>query len=192
LRCRHPVSPPTMVIDHKNQVEKVVKRRHLINRSLIVKRVVEDNNNNNTDSTTKNTTESKAQGSEDPRDTVNQQQESRPQQSSRRFEGNLKISPDSSLPNNDSQITYDDSKNEGRECAICIMSFEVGDDVCWSRNPECDHAFHIACLKPWLLEHIECPCCRNNYLLLKPQEASRTFKKKSHQQQRDVENQNER
>lgn len=175
-----------------------MKRRNLINRSLIVKRVVEDNNNKNTDSTTKNTTESKAQEGEakqtnqnDPRDTVNQQQESSPHQPSRRLERNLKISPDSSLPNNDSQITYDDSKNEGWECAICIMSFQVGEDVCWSRNPECDHAFHIACLKPWLLEHIECPCCRNNYLLLKP-EASRFLKKKSHQQQRDVENQNER
>jgi hypothetical protein len=176
-----------------------VKRRLLINRSLIVKRVVEDNNNKNTDSTTKNIIESRVQGEEaketnqnDPRDTVNQQQECGPHQPSRRFEGSLKISPDSTLPNNDSQLTYDDSKNEGWECAICLMSFQVGEDVCRSRNPECDHAFHIACLKPWLLEHIECPCCRNNYLLLKPEEVSRFFKKKSHRHQRDVEIQNER
>jgi len=49
-------------------------------------------------------------------------------------------------------------------CPICIMPFAVGEQICWSKNPECDHAFHTECLKPWLMDHSECPCCRKDYL----------------------------
>lgn len=51
------------------------------------------------------------------------------------------------------------------ECQICLADFQVGEQICWSNNPECVHTFHIACLEPWLMNHDECPLCRNPYLV---------------------------
>lgn len=50
------------------------------------------------------------------------------------------------------------------ECAICLQDYQVGDDICWSRNETCQHAFHIDCMTRWLLYHDECPICREEYL----------------------------
>jgi len=50
-----------------------------------------------------------------------------------------------------------------RECSICLSSFRADDYVCMSNNPECRHVFHRACIHPWLMEHEDCPCCRQLY-----------------------------
>ena len=38
--------------------------------------------------------------------------------------------------------------------------FESNDLVSWSSSDECDHVFHHACIKTWLLHHECCPYCR--------------------------------
>lgn len=59
--------------------------------------------------------------------------------------------------------TSDD--NGSVECRICLTDFQVGDAICWSNNPKCNHPFHFTCLEPWLLAHDECPMCRAKYLM---------------------------
>ena len=53
-----------------------------------------------------------------------------------------------------------------RMCPICCEEYEKGDDIAWSKNEDCVHAFHTDCIVPWLLEHSDCPMCRNDYLCL--------------------------
>ena len=55
----------------------------------------------------------------------------------------------------------DDDENT---CAICWMEYQEGEDICWSQNAECGHAFHRDCIQEWLIRHNDCPCCRSNYL----------------------------
>lgn len=50
------------------------------------------------------------------------------------------------------------------ECAICLTKYKDGDDVCWSQNVKCFHAYHSNCIIEWLLKHNECPMCRRNFL----------------------------
>mmetsp|Transcript_16942 Transcript_16942/g.24115 ORF Transcript_16942/g.24115 Transcript_16942/m.24115 type:complete len:241 (-) Transcript_16942:186-908(-) len=49
-------------------------------------------------------------------------------------------------------------------CNICLGDYEEGEDICWSRNKECIHAFHKRCISKWLETHEVCPCCRNDYV----------------------------
>jgi len=54
------------------------------------------------------------------------------------------------------------------ECAICISSYKIGDDVVWSSNPLCEHCFHTACMEKWLMEQLAgslCPCCRRDFVI---------------------------
>ena len=53
-----------------------------------------------------------------------------------------------------------------RMCPICCEEYEKGDDIAWSKNEDCVHAYHTDCIVPWLLEHSDCPMCRNDYLCL--------------------------
>eukprot|EP00541_Cyclophora_tenuis_P006572 CAMPEP_0116575608 /NCGR_PEP_ID=MMETSP0397-20121206/20050_1 /TAXON_ID=216820 /ORGANISM="Cyclophora tenuis, Strain ECT3854" /LENGTH=253 /DNA_ID=CAMNT_0004104515 /DNA_START=85 /DNA_END=846 /DNA_ORIENTATION=+ len=52
-------------------------------------------------------------------------------------------------------------------CAVCLGSYDVGDDVVWSTNSQCPHAFHEDCITDWLVkmqgEHL-CPCCRRTFI----------------------------
>ena len=51
-------------------------------------------------------------------------------------------------------------------CAICLMSYDVGDTVIWSSNKECTHAFHQDCVVGWLVKmqpETPCPCCRAEF-----------------------------
>ena len=85
-------------------------------------------------------------------------------------------------------------------CAVCMNSFEVGQKVVWSSNPECTHVFHHRCLHEWFvavgtnawkaeascyheMESTEiqekickfpklCPFCRRDYFLEANQEAA--------------------
>jgi hypothetical protein len=49
-------------------------------------------------------------------------------------------------------------------CAICLVEYQDGDEISWSHNKSCTHAFHRECIEEWLLTRDECPCCRRNYL----------------------------
>lgn len=51
-------------------------------------------------------------------------------------------------------------------CAICYEDYKKGDDVAWSKNEECHHAYHVDCILEWLmLDHDECPQCRAKFIL---------------------------
>jgi hypothetical protein len=46
-------------------------------------------------------------------------------------------------------------------CSICFCDYEEGDTVVWS-GLECRHAFHDACILPWLSKGKKrCPICRH-------------------------------
>ncbi len=43
----------------------------------------------------------------------------------------------------------DDARDAGTACDICIVEFEVGDEIAWSPNLKCSHAFHKDCILDW-------------------------------------------
>lgn len=51
-----------------------------------------------------------------------------------------------------------------KECPVCLDNFNIGDMVTWSIAGECEHVFHLECIKEWLLRHTECPCCRRLFM----------------------------
>mmetsp|Transcript_10033 Transcript_10033/g.18820 ORF Transcript_10033/g.18820 Transcript_10033/m.18820 type:complete len:199 (-) Transcript_10033:1659-2255(-) len=51
-----------------------------------------------------------------------------------------------------------------RTCSICLGFYRVDEDICWSPNENCHHAFHLDCMMEWLMVNDECPLCRENYL----------------------------
>mmetsp|Transcript_23421 Transcript_23421/g.33587 ORF Transcript_23421/g.33587 Transcript_23421/m.33587 type:complete len:285 (+) Transcript_23421:140-994(+) len=53
-------------------------------------------------------------------------------------------------------------------CAICLGNYEAGEDIVWSSNPMCDHAFHSNCIERWLMKQRGnplCPCCRRDFVI---------------------------
>ena len=56
------------------------------------------------------------------------------------------------------------ARERGTTCDICLLDFEVGEEVAWSPNPECVHSFHKDCVLDWLIRKPSCPSCRNNFL----------------------------
>ena len=51
-------------------------------------------------------------------------------------------------------------EEEGQSCPICMEPFQHKELVSFSPMAECDHVFHHACIKTWLLHHACCPYCR--------------------------------
>jgi hypothetical protein len=54
-------------------------------------------------------------------------------------------------------------------CAICLCSYEVGDNVTFSPNEACQHAFHQECIRVWIAKKKDplCPYCRQEFCSLK-------------------------
>ena len=52
-----------------------------------------------------------------------------------------------------------------KSCTICYERYKVGDDIAWSKNQNCLHAFHLECISDWLMEHEDCPICREKFLV---------------------------
>mmetsp|Transcript_23539 Transcript_23539/g.36302 ORF Transcript_23539/g.36302 Transcript_23539/m.36302 type:complete len:315 (-) Transcript_23539:157-1101(-) len=55
------------------------------------------------------------------------------------------------------------------DCAVCIGHFEPGQNIIWSSNPICQHAFHEECILRWLTRvarntKMACPCCRADFI----------------------------
>lgn len=55
-------------------------------------------------------------------------------------------------------------EESARICSICLEEYQVDEEVCWSKNPECFHCFHKNCLVDWLLTDKSCPNCRRSYV----------------------------
>ncbi|CAJ1951862.1 unnamed protein product [Cylindrotheca closterium] len=55
-------------------------------------------------------------------------------------------------------------------CAICLDTYRAGDEVIWSPESSCHHAFHQDCIVPWLTkkEEPKCPCCRQTFCDVEP------------------------
>lgn len=53
-------------------------------------------------------------------------------------------------------------------CVICLGQYEVGEEIVWSSNPLCEHAFHEGCIERWLMKQRGgplCPCCRRDFII---------------------------
>jgi hypothetical protein len=61
-------------------------------------------------------------------------------------------------------INSTDVDYSSKTCTICCEDYKSGDDIVWSRNRKCKHAFHTECIIQWLMDHDDCPMCRNKYL----------------------------
>ena len=62
-----------------------------------------------------------------------------------------------SIPSPEEEITseeflssiVDDSQDRDITCDICMLEFAVGDEIAWSPNVNCNHAFHKECILEW-------------------------------------------
>ncbi|XP_078440222.1 RING-H2 finger protein ATL51-like [Wolffia australiana] len=61
-------------------------------------------------------------------------------------------------------------KEEGlvmaEECPVCLAEFREGESL--RLLPDCLHAFHLACIDPWLKANTSCPICRATIDLSSP------------------------
>lgn len=49
--------------------------------------------------------------------------------------------------------------NKEEKCSICLTNFEDGEELA---NLQCNHYFHIDCIKKWLNKNESCPLCRSS------------------------------
>jgi hypothetical protein len=67
-------------------------------------------------------------------------------------------------------VPTNDDCQPGDTCAICLDTLEDDDDV---RGLTCGHAFHAACVDPWLTgRRACCPLCKADYYVPKPRPAA--------------------
>ena len=71
---------------------------------------------------------------------------------------------ESNSPLSQSQLTDHEHRGISSYCNICLLEYEEGDIVVWSRRPDgCHHAWHEDCLLDWLKRKPSCPNCRQVY-----------------------------
>jgi hypothetical protein len=63
------------------------------------------------------------------------------------------------------RVTSSFSLHSPKTCPICIETYKSGDDIVWSKNEGCFHAYHLECIEDWLMDKDDCPMCRRNYLV---------------------------
>ena len=53
-------------------------------------------------------------------------------------------------------------------CTICLCEYEPNDEISWSPESVCQHAFHKGCIIPWLSKKDDpkCPVCRQDFCRL--------------------------
>ena len=56
------------------------------------------------------------------------------------------------------------SLSSPKSCPICMEPYKAGDEIAWSKNESCAHAFHLDCIASWLMRNDDCPMCRQDYL----------------------------
>jgi hypothetical protein len=61
---------------------------------------------------------------------------------------------------------HEDHPPHGSTCDICLLTYEQGDIVAWSRNTECPHYFHEDCITDWLHRKPTCCSCRRDYVVV--------------------------
>mmetsp|Transcript_6754 Transcript_6754/g.8743 ORF Transcript_6754/g.8743 Transcript_6754/m.8743 type:complete len:369 (-) Transcript_6754:101-1207(-) len=74
------------------------------------------------------------------------------------------VDPDASFDSVETDNTEQSSEEgEEKECPICMEPYQIGDIVSWSPNVDvlCRHVFHHECIKEWMLQSGNCPCCRD-------------------------------
>lgn len=58
-----------------------------------------------------------------------------------------------------------EADNDKTVCKLCSESFELGQPVYESNNPQCTHLFHMACMDKWLNLQHTCPVCNHAYAI---------------------------
>lgn len=58
---------------------------------------------------------------------------------------------------NKAKSTDESSTPDENPCAICLVDYEEGDELC---SLSCEHDFHKDCITAWLKKKAECPTCR--------------------------------
>jgi hypothetical protein len=53
-----------------------------------------------------------------------------------------------------------DCRDKGTTCDICLLGYEVGDEVAWSPNNDCSHTYHKDCVLDW---YVQDPAVLLNY-----------------------------
>jgi Ring finger domain len=67
------------------------------------------------------------------------------------------------------RLPMEDGVNTSRTvpgvCTICLCAYEDGDQITWSTETLCQHAFHTECIVQWLAKKEEprCPVCRQEF-----------------------------
>lgn len=52
-------------------------------------------------------------------------------------------------------------------CAVCLIEYTTGEEITWSSNYKCFHAFHATCMTEYIERKREiapCPMCRQDFL----------------------------
>eukprot|EP01083_Nonionella_stella_P077779 212546_1 len=60
--------------------------------------------------------------------------------------------------------TSEHSLYSPQNCSICCEDYKVGEQIAWSQNNACPHAYHVDCILKWLISNNDCPMCRAEYL----------------------------
>jgi hypothetical protein len=69
---------------------------------------------------------------------------------------------------NDDGVNHEEHHVHESTCDICLISYQRGDIVAWSRNLDCPHYFHEDCIIDWLRRKPTCCSCRRDYVVIAP------------------------